>query len=68
VFVPAVTATLHDLDRIAAALTPPGGLAKAVACVPGRWAMIAVSGPDPDTACALADAIVTAALAQPSTQ
>jgi hypothetical protein len=60
VFVPPACATLHDLDRLAARLAPPDGLARAIACVPGRWAMVAVTGSDPHSAAAHAQTLVVA--------
>ncbi|WP_431044541.1 hypothetical protein ACQUSR_23275 [Streptomyces sp. P1-3] len=50
VFRPAARATLRRLEDVAGALSPAGGLMRAVACVPERWGMIAATGADPGTA------------------
>lgn len=50
VFVPPAHTTLRTLERLAAEHTAPGGLVRAIACIPRRWAMIAATGPDPDSA------------------
>lgn len=58
VFVPSARATLRGLARVAAEHAAPGGLVRAIACVPRRWAMIASTGTDPDHAMSRVRAIV----------
>ncbi|HEY2725236.1 MAG TPA: hypothetical protein VGI84_11185 [Pseudonocardiaceae bacterium] len=67
VFRPSTEATLAQLESLAAAHTAPGGLVRAIACVPRRWGMIACTGADPDIAMhrarRLIDVLVSAGMA-----
>ncbi|MGI9003922.1 MAG: hypothetical protein ACR2GH_20110 [Pseudonocardia sp.] len=60
VFVPSARATLRELERVTASHAAPGGLVRAIACVPQRWAMVASTGTDPDDATSRVRAIVDA--------
>lgn len=60
VFVPSARATLRDIADIAAEHAAPRGLARAIACIPQRWAMVASTGTDPDDAMRRVRAIVHA--------
>lgn len=63
VFVPSAAATLRGLTRVAAEHATPGGLVRAIACVPRRWAMIASTGTDPDHATSRVRTIADAVMA-----
>lgn len=63
VFVPSARATLRGLARVTAEAAGRGGLARAIACIPRRWAMVACTGTDPDHAMRRVRAIVEAAIA-----
>ncbi|MEU5402246.1 hypothetical protein ABZ348_23455 [Streptomyces sp. NPDC005963] len=60
VFRPSADRTLAQLEAAAAAMTSPGSLARAVACVPERWGMMAVTGVDPTAAALRIDRLLTA--------
>lgn len=47
VFRPAVSATLEQVETAVQTQMSPTGLVRIVACVPGRWGMLAVTGADP---------------------
>ncbi|MFB7509896.1 hypothetical protein, partial [Streptomyces broussonetiae] len=71
VFRPAPWATLRRLEAVAAARCAAGSLARAVACVPDRWAMIATTGTTPAEAAGratgLLDTLTVAELGQATT-
>lgn len=67
VFVPSARATLRGLERAATEHIAPGGLVRAIACVPRRWAMIASTGADPDHAMSRVRALVDTVTASDTT-
>ncbi|MQY06802.1 hypothetical protein [Actinomadura macrotermitis] len=69
VFQPPAAQTLARMEATAAAMTPPQGLLRAIACVPRRWGMVAATGPDPSTASRRVGELVAALTARdgPST-
>jgi hypothetical protein len=67
VYQPTATASLAETAEFVAATVPAGEQARVIACVPGTWGMLAVTGPDPLAAgahvTALTAALGTAGLA-----
>ncbi|MFD9721536.1 hypothetical protein [Streptomyces sp. NPDC059076] len=68
VFRPSADQTLTQLEAGVAAMASPGCLARAVACVPERWGMIAVTGTDPTTAALRIDRLLAAVTQQSTTE
>ncbi|WP_329026960.1 hypothetical protein [Streptomyces sp. NBC_00690] len=68
VFRPSADQTLTQLEADVTAMASPGGLARAVACVPERWGMIAVTGADPTTAALRIDRLLAAVTQQSTTE